>query len=107
MKFAILLWILGCGSAEVESPPEDEALTELRAGDHDFAEEKYKEAIEHFDKVIDLEPENGVVYSKRGVCYYELDRPKRAIKDFKKAKSLDPDIPNIDTYITMAKKAFE
>jgi tetratricopeptide (TPR) repeat protein len=49
-----------------------------------------KEAIEDFNKSIQLSPENGAVYNNRGNALMDLDHPEEALKDFDRAISLSP-----------------
>ena len=51
----------------------------------------YAEAIEDFDKTIQLDPDDAMAYHARGIAYYNLDQAQRAIQDFDVVIQLDPD----------------
>ena len=50
----------------------------------------YAEAISHFDKAIQLDPDYVDAYYGRVVAYKKLDQYQRAIQDYDKAIQLDP-----------------
>jgi len=52
--------------------------------------DNYEEAIEHFDKAIELEPDYAEAYYNRGCIYKDGDH-RQAIRDFTKAIELRPD----------------
>ena len=60
-------------------------------------ERKYKEAIESFDKVIELAPNNSNAYYNRGVSKENLGQYKEAIKDYEMILILiiTEELPNI------------
>ena len=49
------------------------------------------EAISHFDKAIQLDPDTAVYYRNRGVAYNGLGQYENSIADYTKAIQLDPD----------------
>ena len=49
-----------------------------------------KEAIEDFNKSIQLSPENAAVYNNRGNALMDLGHPDEAVKDFDRAVALSP-----------------
>jgi len=49
-----------------------------------------KEAIDDFNKSIELSPENGTVYNNRGNALMDLGHPDEALKDFDRAVALSP-----------------
>ena len=51
----------------------------------------YAEAISHYDKAIQLDPDFADAYNKRGFAYYHgVGHEQRAIRDIDKAIQLDP-----------------
>ena len=56
---------------------------------------KYEEAIDNFDKAIDLNPNDDRYFYIRGLCYDELKKYEEAIDNFDKAIDLNP---NDDRY---------
>lgn len=65
-----------------------------------YQDEKYKEAINSYSKVIELEPESSDAYVNRGVAYAKLEQRDMSMKDYNKAIELDPD--DIDAYFNRA-----
>ena len=49
-----------------------------------------KQAIDDFNKSIQLSPENGTVYNNRGNALMDLGHPDEAVKDFDRAIALSP-----------------
>jgi tetratricopeptide (TPR) repeat protein len=47
-----------------------------------------KEAVEDFNKSIQLSPENAIVYNNRGLAVMDLGHPEEAVKDFDRAIAL-------------------
>ena len=50
---------------------------------------KYEEAIECYDKVIELNPSNEVLWNRKGKCFALLKRYKEAIKCYNEATRLN------------------
>jgi tetratricopeptide (TPR) repeat protein len=60
----------------------------------DFSdEENYLEAIRVCDEIIKLDQNYDRVYFERAMVFLNQDKPKLAIKDFKKLLKLNPDYP--------------
>ena len=55
-------------------------------------ESKYTDAIEYFSKVIQIDPMYALAYSYRGSSNYFSKNYKKAVDDYRKAKSLDPNV---------------
>jgi len=51
-------------------------------GDTFYSEEKYRQAINEYDKAIKIEPDNAEYFNSRGVVYYSTGRYYYAISDF-------------------------
>ena len=49
------------------------------------------EAISHYDKAIQLDPDTAVYYRNRGVAYNKLGQYENAITEYTMAIQLDPD----------------
>ncbi|MCA9484098.1 MAG: tetratricopeptide repeat protein [Nitrospina sp.] len=54
-----------------------------RTGDH-------FEALEYYNKALELDPANAEIYNNRSLIYKELGKPDRAVRGFLKAIQLDP-----------------
>ncbi|MDF1533086.1 MAG: tetratricopeptide repeat protein, partial [Methanosarcinaceae archaeon] len=53
--------------------------------------EKYEEAIEAFDRAIELDPKDAFNWNFKGNALYDLEKYEEAIKAFDKAIELDPE----------------
>ena len=58
-------------------------------GENAYNKKEYKEALEAFSKVIELNPKNKEANYYRGICYLYLGDIKSAISDFTQAIKLD------------------
>ncbi len=56
-----------------------------------FKLELYEEAIDNYNKLINLLPSVADLYSDRGLCYHLAGEPKAALNDFDKAVGLEPE----------------
>jgi tetratricopeptide (TPR) repeat protein len=55
-----------------------------------------QDAIENYNKAIDLRPDNALLYFNRAVSYHSLDNTAAAIKDYDRSIQLNPDL--VDAY---------
>ncbi|MBD3292350.1 MAG: tetratricopeptide repeat protein [Armatimonadia bacterium] len=69
------------------------AHAHIYSGHIAFSKSAYYNAIEDFNRAIDLDPDCAEAYDWRGRAYYELGEYERAIRDFDRAISLKPDEP--------------
>ena len=69
---------------------EEKAKAQLKAGSDYLRHSQFKEAIDCFNKIIELTPENDEAYFERGSCWYNMREFPKAIADFKKATDLNP-----------------
>jgi tetratricopeptide (TPR) repeat protein len=51
---------------------------------------RWNEALNAYDKAIELNPDNASAYNNRGLAYDHLDKNDLAIADYKKAIELNP-----------------
>jgi len=51
---------------------------------------RWSEALNAYDKAIELNPDNASAYNNRGLAYDHLDKNDPAIADYKKAIELNP-----------------
>ena len=73
----------------------------LDDGIMDFYEGKFKDAIEKFNKSIELKNDMSVSYFYRGAAYHSIEEYDEAILDYTKSISLDPKMT--DAYYNRAK----
>ena len=67
------------------------AHKELYIGRTDQSEKRYRQAIEHYTKAIELNPQMARAYYNRGNTNSALEEYEEALKDYSKAIQLDPD----------------
>ena len=77
---------------------------QVAVGDLYFARKEYRKAIDYFDAALRLSPDHAMAYCRRGISHYYRKAYNEALDDLNKAQKLDADIPNIRTYVAMAKK---
>ncbi len=82
----------------------DDPEPRIAVGDLYFARKDYKYAIECFNGALEMDPNNAMAFCRRGISYYYRKRYAEALADLTQAQRLDDSIPNIRTYISMAKK---
>ncbi len=63
----------------------------LKSGDKKITARKYKEALEDFNKAVELDPYSADIYNYRGMTKYFLEDYKGALADFDKTIELQPD----------------
>lgn len=56
-----------------------------------FQSKDYKEAIEYYDKAIEINPDLAVAYNNKAAAEVQLRRYEAALKDYDKAIELAPD----------------
>lgn len=77
---------------------------QIAVGDLYFARKDYNRAIDYFNEALKLAPNHAMAFCRRGISHYYRKNYQQAIEDLNRAEKLDKDIPNIGTYISMAKK---
>jgi DNA-binding response OmpR family regulator/Flp pilus assembly protein TadD len=60
-----------------------------------YREGKYREAIELFDRAIEIDPTIAFAWHDRGVCFRELRNDEEALRCFDRAVDLGPDVEEI------------
>jgi hypothetical protein len=73
-------------------------------GDLYFARKDYTRAIGYFDDALHIMPRHAQALSRRGMSHYYKRNYADALRDLELAKSVDPSIPGVDTYISRARK---
>jgi tetratricopeptide (TPR) repeat protein len=77
---------------------------QVAIGDLYFARKDYAKAIEYFNDALKFSPNHPMAHCRRGISHYYRKNYKEAVDDLLRAERLDPDIPNIQTYVSMARK---
>jgi tetratricopeptide (TPR) repeat protein len=62
----------------------------LRAGTNFARQKRYAEAIQEYNKVIQLDPDNATAYSNKGYAYIRNNQPKEAVKVLEDLTRRDP-----------------
>jgi len=70
------------------------ALSEVAAGERDYARGQIKSAKDHFLKAIDWEPHNAQALNNLGVVTWKENRPRQALRYFRKALTSSPENPD-------------
>ena len=65
--------------------------TYKKKGTQFLEEDNYLRAVKNFDKAIELNPKDYMIWFLRGACKYGLEQYLEAIKDLDKAIELNPD----------------
>lgn len=76
------------------SSPKNKVKTYANRGLDFYKEGKFEEAIEQFNKAIEINPEISGLYRGLGGAYLELGDYGKAIENFEKALSMNPNNPN-------------
>jgi len=77
---------------------------QVAIGDLYFARKDYRKAIDYFNAALEVAPNHAMAFCRRGISHYYRKNFKEAVDDLLRAEKLDADIPNIQTYVAMAKK---
>lgn len=77
---------------------------QVAIGDLYFHRKDYRKAIEYFDAALQMSPNHAMAHCRRGISHYYRKNYRDAVVDLEKANKLDSDIPNISSFISMAKR---
>lgn len=74
----------------------------------DFTERKQwlEKAIVYFDKAISVYPGYMLARLNRGLCYFNVGEPDKALPDWDTVKAYQPGQPNLPKYLSIAAKYF-
>jgi tetratricopeptide (TPR) repeat protein len=86
-----------------ETAPEDPEPC-IAIGDLYFERKDYRSAIEYYDAGLTADPSHAMGFCRRGISHYSRKDYGTAVLDLNKAQQLNPELANIKTYISMAKK---
>ena len=75
--------------ALAEREPAD-AAPRISLGNLYFDAERYTDAVEWYEKALELDPDNPDVSTDLGVSYYYLNQPDRALEQFRRSLAMDP-----------------
>jgi regulator of sirC expression with transglutaminase-like and TPR domain len=77
---------------------------QIAVGDLYFARKDYRKAISYFDAALEMSPMHAMALCRRGISHYYRKNHGAALADLTRAVQLDPEIPNIQSYLSMARK---
>ena len=97
-------------SAIKKNPPVDVLLDPLpesptAKGDALYADQKFREALEEYERILEKHPDITQLYDKIGLCYYRLNDYEKAADYFKRMLDEEPD--SRDTLINLSAIYFE
>jgi tetratricopeptide (TPR) repeat protein len=75
--------------ARMESAPDDPDLY-VQAGNAMFDLQVYDQAVEYYEKAVELGKNDANVYTDIGVCYRRMGNPEKAVENFRQARKADP-----------------
>ena len=75
-----------------ENPSDAEAWAQL--GNQFFDSNRFKDAIEAYEKSLSINPNNAHVLTDLGVMYRRAEQPRKAVEMFEKAIQADPALEN-------------
>ena len=76
-----------------DTDPEEEAHVELHLGEIAAEREQFEEALSHYQRVVELEPNSAGGWFYVGEAHEELEHFEEAETSYKRAIELDPDSP--------------
>ncbi|MEZ4238507.1 MAG: tetratricopeptide repeat protein [Myxococcota bacterium] len=82
----------------------DDPEPQVAIGDLYFARKDYRKAIDCFNAALEMAPNHAMAFCRRGISHYYRKNYREAVDDLLRAERLDADIPNIQTFVSMARK---
>jgi uncharacterized caspase-like protein len=76
-------------SSKVKKKPENTKEFYYKGTSYYFRK-KYDEAINWFDKVLELDPKDADIWNKKGLCHYAIGKYDEAVVSFSKACEISP-----------------
>ena len=80
---------------EIDKSKRNEAMRKFQKTHDLLVEEKYYDALDMIDKVIELQPNLAIAYARRGTVYYYLNDIKAASMNWNIALKLDPEYDQV------------
>ena len=77
---------------------------DLAMGDLFFARKDYSRAIDHYTAALEQQPDHALALARRGLSFHYRKQNREARADLERAEQLDPDIPNLATYVAMVRR---
>ena len=89
---------------EIDKSKQNNAMRNFQTS-HDFlVEQKYEEALEVINKVIELQPNLAIAYARRGTIYYYLNDLKAASINWNIALKIDPEYDQVRNILQSLKE---
>jgi tetratricopeptide (TPR) repeat protein len=86
---------------EMASDADEEAHVEIHLGEIATEEDELQEALQHYQRVLELRPEDGESWSNVALAHENLDHIEEAITSYQRAIELEPD--NSDAYYRLSR----
>ncbi|VDL19421.1 unnamed protein product [Hymenolepis diminuta] len=96
---------MGDDSVEVTEEMETKSSEKRSEAQAKFSEKEYQAAADLYTESILADPRRAVTFAKRAACFYELKKPKSAIRDCDQAIKLNPDSAAAYKWRGLAKKS--
>ncbi|MDE2222029.1 MAG: tetratricopeptide repeat protein [Candidatus Omnitrophica bacterium] len=90
----LVLWLLTCAEGPLELKPYD-VHDYQHWGNFYLKRNKFDEALQEFNKIIEVRPNLSQGYKIRGNLYFQHEKWDEAIADFNQAKAIDPTDPQV------------
>lgn len=85
----VLHVMMQMGIPAPEEPDEAAAADHKRKGDIAFVGKRYQEALQAYSQSLRHKTSNHVVWANRSAVYLRLNKPQAALKDARRARTLD------------------
>jgi tetratricopeptide (TPR) repeat protein len=86
-----------CGTENAEyQPPDNQINVLLEKGLQAFQDEHIAEAVDCYNRIIDLDPDVFMAYFYLAAGYSKLNRPEEAIKAMEKAQAIRPGLAPVN-----------
>ena len=80
---------------EIDKSKRNKAMRKFQETHDLLVEEKYNEALDMIDQVIELQPNLAIAYARRGTIYYYLNDTRAASMNWNIALKLDPEYDQV------------
>lgn len=102
---ALAVLCLLCIAAGVPATAQPDAASRLLdEGNRYYREGRYREALQHYDRVLKHGYASGALYYNMGNAYYRLDELGQAIRYYEKARQLLPGHPRVQHNLSIAQR---
>lgn len=104
---AIVVWVVGSLGVHVvpaSAAPPDSVRQSFEAGNRAYAQGRYREAVEAYQKASASGYASAALHYNLGNAYFRLDAVGRAIRQYETARRLRPGDPRLDHNLEQARE---